>query len=79
MTVTEYVPAAETTLLTPVPPPLQAKVAPVTVEEAAQPKAIATFNHAIEFKNVGFAYDDVVILKNINLIKLRKWKLKTDK
>ncbi|GAB2836336.1 ABC transporter ATP-binding protein [Ferruginibacter profundus] len=41
--------------------------APVTVEEAAQPKSIATFNHAIEFKNVGFAYDDVVILKNINL------------
>ncbi|MGG9961659.1 ABC transporter ATP-binding protein [Ferruginibacter sp. SUN106] len=41
--------------------------APVTVEEAVQPKSITTFSHAIEFKNVGFAYDDVVILKNINL------------
>jgi subfamily B ATP-binding cassette protein MsbA len=41
--------------------------APVTVEEAAVPKPITDFNHSIEFKNVGFAYDDVVILKNINL------------
>jgi subfamily B ATP-binding cassette protein MsbA len=41
--------------------------APVTVEEAASPKSITTFDHSIEFKNVGFAYDDVVILKNINL------------
>jgi ATP-binding cassette, subfamily B, bacterial MsbA len=41
--------------------------APVTVEEAALPKPITDFGHSIEFKNVGFAYDDVVILKNINL------------
>lgn len=41
--------------------------APVTVEEVASPKPIAHFKHSIEFKNVGFAYDDVVILKNINL------------
>jgi ATP-binding cassette, subfamily B, bacterial MsbA len=41
--------------------------APVTVEEAASPKPITDFGHSIEFKNVGFAYDDVVILKNINL------------
>ena len=41
--------------------------APVMVEEAANPKPIKSFDHAIEFKNVGFAYDDVTILKNINL------------
>ncbi len=41
--------------------------APVMVEEAADPKPIKSFEHAIEFKNVGFAYDDVTILKNINL------------
>ncbi|MEI7735853.1 MAG: ABC transporter ATP-binding protein [Ferruginibacter sp.] len=42
--------------------------APVTVEEVATPTPITHFTHSIEFKNVGFAYDDVVILKNINLI-----------
>ena len=41
--------------------------APVMVEEAANPKPIKSFDHSIEFKNVGFAYDDVTILKNINL------------
>ncbi len=41
--------------------------APVMVEEAANPKSIKSFDHSIEFKNVGFAYDDVTILKNINL------------
>lgn len=41
--------------------------APVTVEEAVDPTPIVDFNHSIEFKNVGFAYDEVVILKNINL------------
>ncbi len=41
--------------------------APVTVEEILSPKPITDFNHSIEFKNVGFAYEDVVILKNINL------------
>lgn len=41
--------------------------APVTVEEAPVPKNIAEFSHSIEFKNVGFAYEDVQILKNINL------------
>ena len=41
--------------------------APVMVEEAVDPKPIKSFEHAIEFKNVGFAYDDVTILKNINL------------
>ena len=47
--------------------------APVMVEEAANPKAIKSFEHSIEFKNVGFAYDDVIILKNINL-KIEKGK-----
>lgn len=41
--------------------------APVVVEEAVNPKTIAGFNHSIEFKNVGFAYEDKVILKDINL------------
>ncbi len=41
--------------------------APVMVEEAANPKPIKSFDHSIEFKNVGFAYDDITILKNINL------------
>lgn len=41
--------------------------APVTVEEVSDPKSITTFNKAIEFKNVGFSYEDVVILKDINL------------
>lgn len=47
--------------------------APVMVEEAADPKPIKSFEHSIEFKNVGFAYDDVTILKNINL-KIEKGK-----
>ncbi len=47
--------------------------APVMVEEAADPKPIKNFEHSIEFKNVGFAYDDVIILKNINL-KIEKGK-----
>jgi len=47
--------------------------APVMVEETADPKAIKNFEHAIEFKNVGFAYDDITILKNINL-KIEKGK-----
>lgn len=41
--------------------------APVTVDDNPNGKKITTFNHSIEFKNVGFAYDDFVILKNINL------------
>ena len=41
--------------------------APVMVQEAVNPKPIKSFDHSIEFKNVGFAYDDVTILKNINL------------
>lgn len=47
--------------------------APVMVQEAANPKAIKSFEHSIEFKNVGFSYEDVTILKNINL-KIEKGK-----
>ncbi len=41
--------------------------APVLVEEISNPKHITSFIHSIEFKNVSFSYDDVIILKNINL------------
>ncbi len=47
--------------------------APVTVDENPNGKKINEFVHSIEFKNVGFSYDDVVILKNINL-KIEKGK-----
>jgi subfamily B ATP-binding cassette protein MsbA len=47
--------------------------APITVDENPNGKKIDTFNHSIEFKNVSFNYDDVVILKNINL-KIEKGK-----
>ena len=41
--------------------------APVKVDENDNGKKINSFNHAIEFKNVSFLYEDKVILKNINL------------
>lgn len=41
--------------------------APVTVDANVNGKKIGSFNDSIEFRNVGFMYDDVVILKNINL------------
>lgn len=41
--------------------------APLTVTDAADAKPLPAFNHSIEFKNVSFAYDDKIILKNINL------------
>ncbi len=41
--------------------------ASITVEEAANPLPIRSFEQAIEFKNVSFSYEDTVILKNINL------------
>ena len=41
--------------------------APVLVDENPNGKKIETFTNAIEFKNVGFKYEDVEILKNINL------------
>jgi len=41
--------------------------APITVDDNPNGKKIETFTDSIEFKNVGFMYDDAVILKNINL------------
>ena len=40
---------------------------PVTVNENENGKILETFDSKIEFKNVRFAYDDKVILNNINL------------
>ena len=42
--------------------------APVTVQEASNPKILTSFTSSIEFKNVSFAYEDAVILENIDLI-----------
>lgn len=39
----------------------------VTVDANINGKKLETFNGSIEFRNVGFMYDDAVILKNINL------------
>ncbi|HSC53718.1 MAG TPA: ABC transporter ATP-binding protein [Phnomibacter sp.] len=41
--------------------------AELVIKEAANPIQLQSFNHSIEFKNVSFQYDDVQILKNINL------------
>ncbi len=40
---------------------------PLTVNDKPGAKTLQTFNSRIEFRNVTFAYDDKVILKNINL------------
>ncbi|MBY0476479.1 MAG: ABC transporter ATP-binding protein/permease [Chitinophagaceae bacterium] len=42
--------------------------APVVVEEKANPVMLSSFEKSIEFRNVSFAYNDTVILNNINLI-----------
>jgi subfamily B ATP-binding cassette protein MsbA len=41
---------------------------PVTITDKPDAKEMQLFSQRIEFKNVSFAYDDAVILKNINLI-----------
>jgi len=41
--------------------------APVTVDDNPDGKRLTTFQEYIEFRNVRFAYDDTVILDNINL------------
>jgi len=41
---------------------------PITVDDNVTGKTLESFNDKIEFKNVRFAYDDAVILDNINLI-----------
>jgi len=39
----------------------------IGIKEVANPKIIQSFENAIELRNVSFYYDDVAILKNINL------------
>ena len=41
--------------------------APVTVTDLPNAKNLTQFEHSIEFKNIGFSYNDTPILKNINL------------
>lgn len=41
--------------------------APVTVTDHPNAKTLQQFEHSIEFRNVSFSYEDVTILKNINL------------
>jgi subfamily B ATP-binding cassette protein MsbA len=41
--------------------------APIVVEDKPNAVTLSTFNKSIELKNVGFSYDDKMILKNINL------------
>lgn len=40
---------------------------PLTVNDMPNAKTLKTFSSSIEFRNVTFAYDDITILKNINL------------
>jgi subfamily B ATP-binding cassette protein MsbA len=47
--------------------------AEITVEDNPNGKQLLSFNHSIEFRNVCFAYNEFVILKNINL-KIEKGK-----
>lgn len=42
--------------------------APVTVTDQPGARTLESFNQSIEFRNVTFAYDEHVILKNINLV-----------
>lgn len=42
--------------------------APVVVEEKKDAETIFSFEKSIEFRNVSFAYNDIPVLKNINLI-----------
>jgi len=48
-------------------------MAPNMVDEIPNPVELVKFNDSIEFRNVSFSYDDVVILDNINL-KINKGK-----
>ncbi|HMH32629.1 MAG TPA: ABC transporter ATP-binding protein [Puia sp.] len=41
--------------------------APITVEEPLIPRPLTAFQHSICFQNVSFAYEDVIILDQINL------------
>lgn len=42
--------------------------APVVVDENPNGKKLTSFDHQIEFRNVSFAYEDAVILDNVNLV-----------
>ena len=48
--------------------------APVTIEDRAQAQELVSFEKSIEFKNVSFAYEGVLVLQNINL-KIEKGKM----
>jgi len=41
--------------------------ASITVDDNPHGRKMEQFQHSIEFKNVSFSYDDITILKNINL------------
>jgi subfamily B ATP-binding cassette protein MsbA len=41
--------------------------APVVIEEKPNAAELTAFNTGIEFKNVGFYYDDKAVIKNVNL------------
>lgn len=41
---------------------------PVTVDDNPNGKQLTSFSDKIEFRNISFAYDDAVILDNINLV-----------
>lgn len=43
-------------------------LAPDTVIDKENSKLLSSFEHAIEFKNVSFSYNNKVVLKNINLV-----------
>jgi len=47
--------------------------APLKVTDPENPRQLEQFNHSIEFRNASFAYDDTMILQNINL-KIEKGK-----
>ncbi|MBC7650144.1 MAG: ABC transporter ATP-binding protein, partial [Deinococcales bacterium] len=42
--------------------------ATIVVKEPENPQMLEQFSHSIEFKNVSFAYNNVTILKHINLV-----------
>lgn len=48
--------------------------ADIKVQDPANPKTLTSFNRSIELKNIGFKYDDHVVLKNIS-IEIPKGKL----
>ena len=48
--------------------------APVTIEDRAQAQELVSFEKSIEFKNVSFAYEGVLVLQDINL-KIEKGKM----